>query len=123
MENRKSLLLLQHQAIIFPACAGEGRKDFELVSAPGTLPIGRRYSHFFFRIQVGFFNEGISERNPVSTLECPSIPSLSLLVDSRARAAACQIAREPKFNNFGYLSLRPSVTRRPQLLPRAEKRI
>ena len=60
-----------------------------------------------FPIQVGSFTEGISERNPVSTLECPSIPSLSLLVDSRA--AACQIAREPKFNNFGYLSLRPPV--------------
>ena len=44
MENRKSLLL-QHQAIIF--VASEGRKDFELVSAPGTLPIRRIFPLLF----------------------------------------------------------------------------
>ena len=50
MENRKSLLLQQHQAIIFVAC--EGRKDFELVSAPGTLPIRRIFILLFHSSRV-----------------------------------------------------------------------
>ena len=53
MENRKSLLL-QHQAIIFLACEEEGRKDFELVSAPGTLPIRGIFATFFL-LKLDFF--------------------------------------------------------------------